>query len=358
MIENMLDKKLKHDLKKEYEPVPESVRIGIEAILRNLPERRECATLISLKRRRRLRQAAVACCLIVSLGIGGILSAPVWAANFMASQAQEHNKYVVYDGHYYRANGEQIKEPELGKQIGEVLRAGNWQLVQDGDSNEFAPSTPLYKIDKVNESEKIAVKVSLGQINFLSAYIVLERQEAVVQPDHSQINHAKNDPTEVGIALDNIRERAPEFAEFIGLEERLEANLVKFDPDRGATIYYSLPEADIHENGSSFSTQGVLFIYQYKEGDVENFPQSAFSSKMKSTLVDNGKAVIREPDLDYAPPQPKETFIIGETEWSYYSDQLWCGHRDGMYYEIQTQGNVTKSLMLELLPYFKPREAE
>ena len=67
----------------------------------------------------------------------------------------------------------------------------------------------------------------------------------------------KNDPEEVQIAIQNVREKSSALYEFKGTN-RLELTSVSFDPHYSSTVFltYRVPEVDT-------SIQGDLFVMQY-----------------------------------------------------------------------------------------------
>lgn len=127
-----------------------------------------------------------------------------------------------------------------------------------------------------------------------------------------------------------------------------------YDPDRGVTLYYHVPEANTFEK--EMEVQGFMFIYQYQEGDESLFPTSSFTPQY-IILKNEGDKLIRGFDPNFTTPEPITSRKIGDIEWNYYSDTLWRGQKDKMYYEIQLQGNFSMELMTEFLQHFQPTDA-
>jgi hypothetical protein len=280
--------------------------------------------------------AAVAAMLVVALPVAAsTISAIVEKrTKEVIEMAKQTKGYVVWDGYYYKATGEAIDLSDIGDKIAEIKRNGNWAIKRSGDTNEF-PADSIYAIKETDVKEKIAVRISVGKEDSGPyGYVILRRTDKVEQPDPKTILGAKNDPEEVAIALNNFRELVPFLYEFQGIEQRAQVTLASYSKDfgPGAMLYYRVPEADTVENGQDI--QGFIFILEYKKGSEKNVPQLG----------------VRPQSL-----QPTKTFEMNGIAWNYYDVDhiLLLGEKDGIYYEIHTQGNFTYDELIELLKYFK-----
>lgn len=179
--------------------------------------------------------------------------------NVHDNQLEEYSitpsQYVVFDGYYYRMVAE-VEQAKLGSQIGEVKRIGEWEIIKDGDSNTV--TGPIYSIINKSPEEAIATKLWSNR----DVYVLFERKEIVEQPDITKIYTTKNDPEEVQIAIQNVREKSSALYEFKD-NERLELISVSFDPNHSSTVSlsYRVPEVDT-------TVQGFLSVMQYPKNKV------------------------------------------------------------------------------------------
>ncbi|AEI40775.1 hypothetical protein [Paenibacillus mucilaginosus] len=244
--------------------------------------------------------------------------------------------YVVMDGYYYRVTGETVDDAVIGKVIGEIKRVGDWEIKRSGDSNEYPPG-PLYSIQEKDTKEVIAYRLPKKKGDpGPYRYSVLERSEQVEQHDPKQIMGAKNDPEEVGIALQNIRKAVPYLYEFDSNLKSAVVNQAGYSSNTGVTLYYRVSEADDKE------IQGFLFIFEYPQEKAALIMNSAFSANIGG-----------EPR---SPAKASETFEMNGIQWSYYGTHLLRGEKDGHYYELQTQGKFTRDRLVGLLKHFNNNE--
>lgn len=351
MRANQEDHSIKEELlRREFHLIPDMISERVNQTLSNIANENEerVPFIRKNKRRRWMISAFSAACVSLLL----LLSAPVIASSYLTNQAYKNKAYIVLEGYYYYATSQQIPQSLIGEQVGEVRRTGNWNFKEDGDTNEFLAGTPIYKINDSSPGEAYAVRVAIGNLDYLSTYIEVKRGEAVQQPDEESIFSAKNDPKEVGITLNNI-EKKPNIYTFQDLGSRVMPTKADYVENKGATFYYRVPEADTTTKGD-MEVQGTLIIFEYKKGMETEFPQSAFVPGFKFISEDDGQTIRRITDPDFELPTPKESFEANDILWNYYSDQLLRGNNDQMYYEIQTYGNFSYDLLQELLHSFKP----
>ncbi|MFS0840338.1 hypothetical protein [Paenibacillus sp. 1P03SA] len=281
-----------------------------------------------------------------------VVSSPALAASYLAQQAVNHKAYIIWNDHYYYSTGKHVDPSLIGNRIGEVKRVGDWTVKQTGDSNEFVPSSPVFEM-KENEN-KLLVKTSIKNMDYLSAYIELQQGEAVQTQAPDKILSSKNSPDEVGTVVDNITKTSPLFYTFQGIDSRIKVNKADLIKDVGNITYYLVPEADTSIN--NIHVEGSLFIYQYGKQNQTKISQSKFNPSQIKVPLDGGNKIQTMDDPKYIPPKATETFVMNGIEWNYYSDQLLRGTKEDTFYEVQTQGNFSEQLLKDLLQYFKPQK--
>lgn len=259
-------------------------------------------------------------------------------SNSNANSSVIPDKYVVLDGYYYVPNGDTIDELKLGKQFAGVQRIGDWEYKKTGDSNYFGPPAPIYSILDIKTDEKVAIKTITGGTRQNPNYtlMVLQRSEAIKEPDATTILGAKGDTKEVAIALQNIRKKFPLLYEFQGMEQKMD--FASYSPNfgPGVKLGYRVPEADTADLKSNHQVQGIIFVYEYKKG-MEN---------------ETGESRFRK-GSEYYEAKPTETFDFNWIHWEYYDTNVVRGEKDKMIYEVQVQGNLNQDDLVELLKTFK-----
>lgn len=229
--------------------------------------------------------------------------------------------YVVFDGYYYEKTGDAVEGNRLLDKIGEVKRIGDWKIVREGDSTEIPPG-PLYSVKDMDSKEYIAGKGVIYEDGENKAgYLLFKRAIAVQKPDPSKIYNAKNDPVEVKLALENVRQSAGPFYELV--EENVEPTFVSYSDQNGKsiTLYYRLiTRADQY-----------VFITQY-ENKMKNmdYPASRFASDGRK---------------DFNKPRLIDEYVIEGLKWAYYDD---LNHGDHFYVSYGPEWTLEVSFQGEL----------
>ena len=109
----------------------------------------------------------------------------------MSQPETAYFSYIVFNGYYYKKTGEEVPVEQLGEQIGEVKRTGDWEIKKSGDSNEIPPGS-IYII-KNRSDEFIAAKGVVykdGQNE--DGYVVFQKAEPVAEGDPNEIEKAED----------------------------------------------------------------------------------------------------------------------------------------------------------------------
>lgn len=285
-------------------------------------------SLTSASRSKRLRTRRLS--IAISLVLLSCVSAPVWAGSAITALETKHaissHAYVVMDGYYYVLTRDAVDQSLVGQQVTTVNRSGEWANKQDGDSNYFPASDPVYSITGISPNKQVAIRFDSGsKFAPSSVYMVLQRADSVIAADSNKILNAKNDPHEVSIALENVSQQVNFLYDFQGVEKHALLTSVSYKSDHGSVVQliYRVPEADQVDD-----TQGFLFVTESKNG----------SDGL------NGS-------------QPVQSLELNGIKWSIYQTGAAQGEKSGVYYNVQPQGGVTVQLITELLQHFKPLQS-
>lgn len=167
---------------------------------------------------------------------------------------------------------------------------------------------------------------------------------------------AKNEPKAMKSVLDSLRQEVPFLYEFKGFGEPTLAGY----HEGMVTLYYRVPEGDT-TNKYGADVQGFIFVREYEKGSEAKTNESRFS-----------------PRREIKPDEPSETFEVNGMRWSYYDRfkgtattedgrkgvsaesglldirPVLRGANDGVYYEIELQGNFTYEELVDVLKNFRP----
>ncbi|MBB6447852.1 M56 family metallopeptidase [Bacillus benzoevorans] len=259
-------------------------------------------------------------------------------------KAVKNFSYIVYDGYYYKL-GEQVDQSKVGSQIGEVKRIGTWEIIKDGDSNEVPPG-PIYSVVDKDPKEVIVAK----QWSNRDVYVQFERESPVIQRDKSKIYSTKNDPEEVQIAVQNVRNDSSVLYEFKN-QARLELTYISYDPNHSSTasLGYTVSEVDA----------GILSVKQYPKNEV---PKGSAFIRDYVFMRENNNTIKKEINKEWKEPVLKESFVVNGIEWgkyeTIYQEDVYRGEQQNLYFEISTQGEIDLSLMKEFLSSFEQSNNE
>jgi hypothetical protein len=259
--------------------------------------------------------------------------------------------YIVFNGYYYKETSEKTDSAQLGKEVGKVNRTGDWAIKKEGDSNEVPPG-PVFSIEGKDSSRYIAVKnprENGGKLN----YVIFEKAEKIIPTDTSEIETAKNDPTEVNAAIQNATKGVgPLFT----LDEKYQPISFSYTNEQVIQLAYKIPEGDKVINGDN--VPGELYIDEY-EKNIE-IKKSRFIKPVESTIVKKGnhyKAVPKKV-TNWSPPTLIKSSIINNVKWGFYKDEyhkdiVVKGETDKYNFEITTQGSFSLELLERILKDFK-----
>ncbi|MDQ0913853.1 sigma-E factor regulatory protein RseB domain-containing protein [Paenibacillus sp. V4I5] len=266
--------------------------------------------------------------------------------------------YVVHNGYYYMKTGETVKAEMIGKQIGKVMRIGDWSIKKEGDTNEFVPDSGMFALKGVDTKVKMVIKVNkssrrVDPKDAVYEYQVVMRDNPVEQVDKSKLMGAKNDPEEVTAVIENIRKVDPDLYEFKGNDKQVTligASYVKEGTSDtlwfGTYLTYRLPEADYKEQNNQLAIQGIVEVSEYSE-------------EIKQQGKFKGNSVFRQ-DSFQASLNIQEEFELNGLHWKRYvtknkdGDSIYVGQQGNQYYEIHLQGKISDQQMKDLLHHFVP----
>jgi hypothetical protein len=260
-------------------------------------------------------------CFILSI----VFALPGVATLFESSKLERpaDENYLIVDGYYYVPTNESIEESSLSDKLGEVTRNGYWNKLKEGDTGDgsnYHVGEGYYKINNYPNLEYIAIEVFDPKVKegkgAVIRYDVLKREKPIEQINDQNILGAKNDPEEVKIALNNIKEKVPFTHEL--QTDKLNPTLVSLDNDGEhykITLYYQ----------SVGNKNSTLFIKQYQSGFKEESPNQSKTAK---------------------------SFEVNGINWSEYEDGTFKGVKDNIIFEIKGQ-EMSADEVKSYLPLFK-----
>lgn len=166
---------------------------------------------------------------------------------------------------------------------------------------------------------------------------------------------AKGDPKEVASVMNNLRLEVPFLYELNGYGDPYLSVYRK----GMVTLYYGIPEGDTTD-GQGNLIQGIMFIREYEkasEGTIGG--ESRFS-----------------PFNEIKPAEPSKTFEVNGMQWNYHDrfegtyttedgkrkisaesidiPPVLRSEKDGAYYEVDFQGDITDEELVAILKKFQP----
>jgi hypothetical protein len=264
--------------------------------------------------------------------------------------------YIVLNGYYYKKTDREVISEQLGEQIASVERTGDWAIKKSGDSNEIPPG-PIYSINGENENLIAAKGVSYKNGTNVSAYIVFQKSDKIMETNTEGITSAKGDPQETKIAFENIKKKVKPLYGFVDMGNRTKLELVSYSKDPTILTYYHFPEGDIQENGNT--TSGLLFINQYRKG--MKFENSRFDHPFVMERINQADGSIKfemVKALDWEKPLKIDSLDLNGISWgiyqdSFHNDFVLKGETEKFEFEITTQGDFTLESLKGLLESFK-----
>jgi hypothetical protein len=271
--------------------------------------------------------------------------------------------YIVLNGFYYKETSEEVTSDQLGKQVGEVTRIGDWAIKKSGDSNEIPPG-PIFSI-KGKSDEYIAGKGGIYKNGEnVAGYLVFQKADIVKDVNTDNLLSTKGDAEEAKIVFKNIKKKIGTLFGFMDIDSRVSLAAVSYSEGPVIQLNYVVPEGD--QKSGNESIQGQLLIYQYKK-DIQlkdtrfEKPEGLGYGIVKG---ENGKVSMQkiEGDINWEKPILIESFTLNGIEWelyqdSYYHDFIMKGQAEEYNIAITTQGNFSKDKMKDLLRFYK-EEAE
>lgn len=275
--------------------------------------------------RKSLKFGSLAFAVITCFILGIVFALPGVATLFESSKFERpaDENYLIVDGYYYIPINKSIEKSSLADKLGEVKRIGYRNKLKEGDTGDgsnFYIGESYYKIKDNPDLENIAIevfdpKVKEGKGEVIR-YDVLKREKPIENINEQNILGAKNDPEEVKIALNNIKEKVPFTHEL--QTDNLNPTLVSLDNDGEhykITLYYQ----SVGNNNST------LFIKQYQSGFNEESPNQSKTVK---------------------------SFEVNGITWSEYEDGTFKGIKDNIIFEIKGQ-EMSADEVKSYLPLFK-----
>lgn len=273
------------------------------------------------------------------------------------SEDLTENPYIVMDGYYYRKTREIVSPEQLGTQVGEVKRIGDWAIKRTGDSNEIPPG-PIYSI-KGKEQDYIAGK-GVAYINEqnVEAYLVFKKVDKVETTNTDHILSAKGDSEETGIAFENIKKKIGSLYGFVGTNSRTQLSSVFYSEGPTVSLIYQVPEGDDTTDKNFDVIQGVIFIEQYHKGTKNTKTRFIKPEPYVKEKDSNGNYTGELLEVEWEKPRLIESFDLNGVKWSlykdtYYDDYVVLGHTKEYNFEITTQGNFSLETIKELLKFYK-----
>jgi beta-lactamase regulating signal transducer with metallopeptidase domain len=268
---------------------------------------------------------------------------------------QPNYAYIVLNGFYYKKTNEEVSSDQLGEQVGEVKRIGDWAIKKSGDTNEIPPG-PIFSIKGRNDEYIVGKGVVFKNGQNLEGYLVFQKADKVKESNTNNILNAKGDPEETKIAFENVKQKIGTLFGFIDIDSRVNLQSVSYSEGAIVNLIYGIQEGD-KKNGNDL-IQGFLFIYQYEK----SFPlkNSRFVKPVEYEMIEGENGTIAEKSRDVKWEKPKliESFKLNGIEWgayedSYYNDLVIKGQTEKFNFEITTQGNFPIDKIKELLRFYK-----
>lgn len=274
--------------------------------------------------RKLLKFVSLAITVLTCFIIGIVYALPGVATLFESSKLVRpaDENYLIVNGYYYIPTNKSIEKSSLADKLGEVKRIGYRNQLKEGDTGDgtnYYVGESYYKINSYPNQEYIAIeifdpKVKEGKGEVIR-YDVLKREKPIEQINEQNISGAKNDPEEVKIALNNIKENVPFIHEL--QTDKLNPTLVSVENDGEhfkITLYYQ----------SVGNKNSTLFIKQYQSGFYEELPDQ---SKVTNSFEVNG------------------------ITWSEYENGTFKGIKDNIIFEIKGQ-EMSADEVKSYLPQF------
>jgi hypothetical protein len=276
---------------------------------------------------------------------------------------QPNYHYIVLNDFYYKKTNEEVTSDQLGEQVGEVKRIGDWAIKKSGDTNEIPPG-PIFSI-KGRSDEYIAGKgVVYKNGKNMAGYLVFQKADKVKESNTDNILSTKGDGEEANIVFQNIKRKIGNLYGFMDINSRVSLEAISYSEGPVIQLNYQVPEGD--KKSDNDIIQGFLLIYQYKK-DIQ-LKNSRFEKQVglgyEMVRGENGKVSMQksESDITWENPILIESFSLNGIEWgvyqdSYYHDLVIKGQTGEYNIEITTQGDFTINRIKDLLRFYK-EEAE
>ncbi|MEH6888691.1 hypothetical protein V7024_02860 [Bacillus sp. JJ864] len=317
----------------------------------SFPEEVDIRTVLRKKKRSPKNKLVIFLITATCLFLFFMTDVPASVANlFGVSTAPRHpyNQYLVHNAHYYIPASENVSKEQLGRELGEVSRSGEWRFLQEGDTTEYVPGTKYYSIQGKATEEVIAVERIGGTVKkpVIEGYEVLKRAKPLEKVDVKQIFGGKNDSKEVQAAYDNIREVVP----FLKVLQSPDVEMTFITLRNDGAHYYTkmmyrpTAESKIRQTimlpfkSTSHEVEKTIFIQEYQE-------EFGRGKKEFEHFTSGG-------DFQYDSNKKVSTFSSNGLEWSEYKpayveensrrfenyDHTYRAKTNGVIYEVSSQG--------------------
>jgi hypothetical protein len=267
--------------------------------------------------------------------------------------------YLIFNGYYYKKTNKEIPTDQLGTQIGRVERTGDWAIRKSGDSNEVPPG-PIYSVNGKTKDFVAAKGVAFKNGNNISAYLVFQKADKVIEPNIDLIINSKGDQQENHIAFENIKNKIGTLYGFVGINSKAKLQSISYNDGPIVQLSYRATEGDFQSEQGLI--QGTLLINQHgKEFKPKDsrFERPVVLEKVKKK--DGSIAFMQKKEMSWKKPVKIEDFSLNGINWelyqdSFHKDLVLKGETEQYTIEITTEGQFNKDQLKDLLESYKKVE--
>ncbi|PGM94717.1 hypothetical protein [Bacillus cereus] len=230
----------------------------------NFPKNLNIEELIREKKKRRFKLQWTLVPLLVIICFFCSWKITDTIAGLFETEQVEHlyHKYLIYDNYYYVLTEDVVEKKDIGNELGEVKRSGEWAYLDEGDSDIFIPGIKYYEIK--GEKNKIVAQIKKDNRGPLE-YQVLKKEKPIEEVDEKNIYGAKNDLKGVQKSIENVRQVVPFLYEIT--DEELKIDFVKLANDK--KHYYVKLMYGPYTNNPKHPK--IIFVRQYEKNYVNQY---------------------------------------------------------------------------------------